>query len=193
MLPWEHLAIGYILYSLGARVLGREPPSDCDIVAIVLATQLPDLIDKPLSWGFGWFPSGYAVGHSVFFGVGLSIVVVALARRVRRSHCAVAFLVAYWSHLFGDVLGPLRSGGAPLVTRILWPIPAVDPYETDHGLGRGVLYLDRFVSELAAMDPRRALMLYGLVPFTMVLLWLLDGKPGTALLFRSARRLLRRS
>lgn len=191
MWPWEHLAIGYVIYSLGRRALGRDPPTDGDLVAIVVATQLPDLVDKPLSWGLGWFPSGYAVGHSVVFGVLLSLLVVGATARAERGRggtpganrgrLAVAFLVGYWSHLLGDVVSPLRSGDGVLVSRVLWPFSRAEPYAVDRGLGRGIVYFEGFVAELAAMDPLSALLLYGLVPLATVALWVLDGLPGTAI------------
>jgi len=178
MWPWEHLAVGYLLYSLGARALGRDPPSDGGVVALAVATQLPDLLDKPLSWGLGWFPSGYAVGHSAFVALPLGVAAVVVARRAARPDLGAAFAVGHWSHLAADVLSPLRGGDGPSVSRVLWPIAEVRPYGTDYGLRRGAVYVERFVAELSAMDLTAVVLLYLLVPLGTLALWALDGAPG---------------
>ena len=81
MWPWEHAAVGYLLLSLGSRASGRGPPSTPAVLALLFGTQLPDLVDKPLSWEFDLFPSGYAVGHSALVAVPVGLLVLALGRR----------------------------------------------------------------------------------------------------------------
>jgi hypothetical protein len=110
MWPWEHLAAGYLLYSLGVRAFGRDPPSDGAAVALVIASLLPDLVDKALSWGLGWFPSGYAVGHSAFVAVPVGLGVLLAGYWFSRPRWGVAFVVGYWAHLLADVANPLRNG-----------------------------------------------------------------------------------
>jgi hypothetical protein len=176
MWPWEHAAVGYLLYSLALRALARRPPTGTGLVAILLGTQLPDLVDKPLSWGLGWFPSGFAVAHSVFLAVPLGLAALGLSARTRRWRVAAAFVVGYWSHLVADVLSPLRAGGPPLLSRVLWPIADVTPYETDYGLGRGLVYLQEF---LATIDPV-SLLVSGLLVGVTLAVWALDGAPGLA-------------
>jgi hypothetical protein len=193
MWPWEHLAVGYLLYSLGARALGRSPLSDGGAVALAFATQLPDLVDKPLSWGLGWFPSGYALGHSALVGLPASLLLVVAARRHDWGRFAAPFLVGYWAHLAADVLNPLRSGDPAAFVRVLWPVADVAPYETDYGLGRGLVYVDRYLATLSTMDPASVAVVL-LVPAAAVALWVLDGAPGVGLLTRAvggARRQLR--
>jgi len=63
--------------------LFRDSPTGLEAFAVVLASVLPDLIDKPLAWEYGVFENGYAIGHSLFFAVPLAILVgmIAHARR----------------------------------------------------------------------------------------------------------------
>jgi hypothetical protein len=185
MWPWEHVATGYLLYSLGTRALGREPPSDGAVVALGVASLLPDLVDKPLSWGLGWFPSGYAVGHSAFVAVPVGLGALLVGYRLGRQRWSVGFVVGYWVHLLADVANPVRNGGAIRPGRVLWPVSEADPYETDRGLGRGLTYLEDFLAELATMPPTDVILLYLLLPAATVALWLLDGAPGVALLSRA--------
>ena len=187
MWPWGHAAVGYLLYSGALRALGREPPTDRTAVVVLFATQLPDLIDKPLSWGLGLFPTGYALGHSAFVAIPVGVALLALGVRSGRSGVAGAFVVGYWSHLVADVLDPLRRGEAPLPERVLWPVVAGQPYEEDLGLGRGVAYLEAFVRAAGSMDPLALVVLYLFLPLTMALVWLADGAPGLALFTRPAR------
>jgi len=181
MWPWEHAAIGYLIYSLGRRALGREPPGETDTAVLAVATHLPDLVDKPLSWGVGWFPSGYAVAHSVFVAVPFGVGALALGRHLDRQWLGIAFVVGYWSHLLGDALNPLRTGGRAGIERVLWPFVEVAPYDVDYGIGRGIVYLREFVAAIAAMDPLDMLLLYVLLPATTLAVWALDGAPGSTI------------
>lgn len=189
MWPWEHAAVGYLLYSGSLRALGREPPTDRGALTVLLATQLPDLVDKPLSWGLGVFPTGYAVGHSAFVAVPTGVALLALGVRSDRLRLSAAFVVGYWSHLMADVMAPLRSGAAPLPGRVLWPIVTDSPYEEHLGIGRGVAYLVEFVRSAGSMDPLTLLVLYLLLPLAMGAVWVLDGAPGLPILTRPARAL----
>ncbi|MFW5903656.1 MAG: metal-dependent hydrolase [Halolamina sp.] len=179
MWPWEHAAVGYLLFSLGLRALGREPPTERETVLLVAATQLPDLVDKPLSWGLGWFPSGFAVAHSAFVAVPAGLAAIALGWRAGRTRAGIATVVGYWSHLAGDVLNPVRYGGVPLPARVLWPVADVTPYETDYGLGRGFVYVGEFLASLPPTDPVEVLVFYVALPASSLALWLRDGAPGT--------------
>lgn len=178
MWPWEHAALGYLLYSLSLRALGRDPPADLAVLALAVATQFPDLLDKPLSWGLGVFPTGYALGHSVFLAAPLGVGLLVWSSRAGRTQVGIAFVVGYWSHLAADVFDPLRYGIAPLPARVLWPVVPRTPYEQDLGLGRGLAYLGEFLASLAAMDTLTLLVLYLLLPLGTVAVWLWDGTPG---------------
>ncbi|MFB6177136.1 MAG: metal-dependent hydrolase, partial [Halobaculum sp.] len=99
MWPWEHAAVGYLWYSLGRRAAGRDPPGDWPAVALALATQFPDLLDKSLSWGLGLFETGYALGHSIFLAIPLGVTALLVGQWRGRPDIAVAVTVGYWSHL----------------------------------------------------------------------------------------------
>jgi hypothetical protein len=57
MWPWEHLAVGYLLYSVSCVLWGRYP-TRIGVAALAFGTQFPDLVDKPLGWWLGVLPSG---------------------------------------------------------------------------------------------------------------------------------------
>lgn len=178
MWPWEHAAVGYLLYSIGLRALNQNPPSDREAVLLLVATQIPDLIDKPLSWVFGVFPTGYALGHSVFVAVPVGVAVLVATRVRGRVRLGVAIVIGYWSHLAADVLDPLRSGGSPTPERVLWPVVSGTPYQEDLGASRGITYLIEFVDSLTAMDPLALVSVYLLLPVATVIIWIRDGAPG---------------
>lgn len=187
MWPWGHAAVGYLLYSGSLRILERGPPTDRAVLAVLLATQLPDVVDKSLSWGLGVFPTGYAVGHSAFVAVPVGVGLLALGVRTGRERVATAGVVGYWSHLVADVLDPLRRGESPLLNRVLWPVVTDTPYAEQLGLRRGVAYLEAFVRSAGSMDPLAFLVIYLVLPIATVGVWVFDGAPGLPLLSRPVR------
>lgn len=180
MWPWEHLGVGYLLYSLGCRALGRDPPSDAEATVLACSVLLPDLIDKPLSWGLGWVTGGYTVGHSLVLAVPAGLGALTVAHRRGTPRLGVAAVVGYWSHLLGDVVSPLRSGGQLGFRRVGWPFVERIPYTSDRGLERGVEYLRAFLSEIPSTDPLSFVLLYLLAPGVVVAVWVADGAPGVA-------------
>lgn len=176
MWPWDHVAVAYVLYSILRRVGGERPSSE--VFVLGGAAVLPDVVDKTLSWGLGLFPTGYAVGHSLFVAVPLGALVAAVSARWRRPAVGLAFVVGYWSHLAGDVVWGTLVYGSPAVDRILWPVVALEPYPTRRGLfDRALHYLGDLANTLAGADP--AVVVAYLAPLGLsVALWLLDGAPG---------------
>lgn len=178
MWPWEHAIVGYVAYSVFAHVVYRDSPSGLEAFAVVFASVLPDLIDKPLAWEYGVFDSGYALGHSIFFAIPLSIVVGALAHRVGRSRAGLAFGIGYLLHLPSDVLDAYLRNGVAQYELMLWPV--VTPQESGHEHG----FLEYFMrlfgnyqNELLAGDLSTYLWAQlGLGAFAFVL-WLYDGAP----------------
>lgn len=189
MWPWEHAVVGYVLYSLSRRARGRDPPADMPTIALLVGTQLPDLIDKPLSWGLGLFPTGYAVGHSAIVALTLSVAAGWLAVRAERRQIGTAFLFGYWSHLLTDVLNPLRYGNGLAIDRVGWPLVSQPPYEESLGLERGVVYLWRLGESLLAVDAIPVLGVSLLVGSGTLALWVADGKPGLAVIASVRRQL----
>lgn len=182
MWPWEHAAFGYLLYSGGLHLWRRSGPGGPAALVLLLSTLLPDVVDKPLSWHFGLFPSGFSVAHSVFVAVPVIAAVVIGARRRGRGELGSAFAVGYASHLVGDVVGHghLRSGSVVELSRVLWPLVTHRPYDHDYGLvGRTFVYLEAFLGTLGSADPI-LLALYLVLPVAALLLWIADGTPGVA-------------
>lgn len=179
MWPWGHAAVGYLLYSPLVRLTEGRGPTGVEVAVLAVATQLPDLVDKPLSWIFGIFPQGFAVGHSVFVAVPLGLAVAGVAVARDRSATGVAFVVGYWSHLLGDVALALALGEPAAVDRVLWPVVTLPPYGTDYEAGgRLAHYVTTWVASMRQGGGTTALVAYLSPLVGAVVLWLLDGLPG---------------
>ena len=165
MLPWGHLAVGYVTYSLVERVGRGRAPGGAAVLWLAIGTQFPDLIDKPLAWWFGLIPSGRMVAHSLLVALPVIVVVARYAYRRDRPRDGFAFAIGYVTHLLGDSIG-LLLGGAYWRTRFLvWPlVPPID-YEIQESV----------LAHLADVEPSALL---PVVP--IALLWLYDGRPGLA-------------
>jgi len=188
--PWGHLAFGYVCVSALVRLVAGRPPSDREAAAVLLATQLPDLVDKPLGWGFDLYTTGYGAAHSVLVAGPLLLVVLAYAVK-KRSVAAFAFVAAYASHLAGDVLSALLDDNPAAFSRVLWPAADLQAYDTDRGFAaRAFHYFAESGAALADPTALAALGAYAAVLVAVGALWLYDGAPGTGLL-RSAERLAR--
>jgi membrane-bound metal-dependent hydrolase YbcI (DUF457 family) len=179
MLPWGHLAVGYLLYSLGVRLRYRQPPPGPAVIALAVGTQAPDLIDKPLAWTFEILPSGRSLGHSLLFAALLGAVVWTLGKRYDRRPAALAFLIGYLTHVIVDVLPAVRAGQWEIVGTLLWPVlPAyVYPGELDRGILEFLLAL-----EFAAL-PWKGIVA-GVLAFG---LWVYDGRPGVQTILGALR------
>lgn len=190
MWPWEHLAIAYLSYSLGRRASTGQPPSGTETGLLAVASQGPDLVDKPLSWGLGIFPTGYAIGHSVFVAGPLGVGALVGGYRVGRFRTAAAVVVGYWSHLVADVVSPVQAGGSVDVRLVLWPIVSFDPYGTDLGVARGFVYLVELIESAGSVSRTTLVVRYLSLPLAVFALWLVDGAPGSVRLRRRIRSLL---
>lgn len=191
MWPWGHVAVAYLCYSGSRRLRGRARPDDWPVVALGAGALGPDLVDKPLAWGLGLFPSGYAVGHSVLVALPLGLGLLVAGHRRGRGDLTAPFVLGYWSHLAGDVGSGLLYGGGLDPSTVLWPVVRRAPYGESLGLfGRTWHYLSEFGAGLgAAGRPSALLLAAALGPALLaVALWLLDGTPGP----RAVGRLLRR-
>lgn len=128
MLPHAHLAVGYVLASGVVRATRRRSIELRETALVVVATQLPDLIDKPLALVVGGpLASGRTVAHSLLFAIpGILILGVVLRRRHRPAIPVVLFAVGYVSHPFLDVSVFLLQGTIARdlveVGFVLWPV-----------------------------------------------------------------------
>ena len=179
MWPWGHLAFGYVFYSLVSRLWFDEPPRGPAVYVLAIATQIPDLVDKPLSWVFGVIPTGYSVAHSVFVAVPLGVAVALLAWRRDHLGAGIAFVVGYWSHLLGDLVVGVATSQPNVLGRVLWPVVTLSPYAERMGaIDRALHYLVQFVAQIRTGDDPTLLLVY-LGPFAVAfLVWIVDGMPG---------------
>ena len=181
MLPWAHLAFGYLLYSIGGRVVRRGPPADWSTIALVVGTQLPDLIDKPLNWWFGIF-DGRGAGHSLLVMMPCCLLLYVVARRHGRGSLAGGLAVGVFAHLISDAWLAILVGaivaGAPY---LFWPLLPTPTYPKDSAAD----HLDAIISALQGLpwgSPTELLTSwFGLQLLLMLFplsLWVYDGLPG---------------
>ncbi len=186
MWPWEHLAVGYVCYSLLSHAAGKRPRG-WPVVALAIGTQFPDLVDKPLGWILGILPSGQSLAHSLLVAAPVVATVVLVGSLLGVRDSAVAFGVGYLSHLPADVAYPAFIGGSIRPGILFWPVvPAADS-GTVELLEHLEHLLASYVSFLSS--PAGALYLgaeIGLLLLTVVL-WHVDGYPGLPRVGRSRR------
>lgn len=189
MWPWEHAAVGYVVYSVLAR-LGHDPPDDAAAVAVVLGTQFPDLVDKPLAWWLDALPAGRSLAHSLLFALPAVLLVLVLAGLVRRTDVGAAFGIGYLSHLPGDVIYPLAYGDGLATDFLLYPLTEVDPSSTTSLFEKAGELFVQFLAFLAT--PRGQLYLLAEVALVTVAfaLWWSDGFPGLGPFRRRMRHAL---
>ncbi|WP_394740795.1 metal-dependent hydrolase [Natronococcus roseus] len=181
MWPWEHAIMGYVAYSLFCHAYYRDSPGGLEAFAVVFASVLPDLIDKPLAWEFGVFEVGYAIGHSIFFAVPLSIAVGALARTYGRPRAGLAFAVGYLLHLPADIVDGYVRDDHLSFWIVLWPFRQDEVHLHAHEhtgfADQFFVLLGTYHQELFSDDPSTyALVMLGATGFA-ALLWLYDGAP----------------
>ncbi|WP_137287213.1 metal-dependent hydrolase [Halorussus salinisoli] len=189
MWPWEHLAVGYLCYSLLVRALGRRAPRAWPVVAVAVGTQFPDLVDKPLAWTLGVLPSGHSLAHSLFTALPVAAFAVTLAWGFGRRDVGVAFAFGYLSHLPGDVFYPLLVGGPPTYGFLFWPVVPASATETSVGFVAMFRKLfARYVSELASGEVSLYLAVELGLLASVALLWLVDGVPPLRSFWSRVRR-----
>ena len=171
MLPWAHVAIGYLLWSVATHSLRGRPPNDREVWVLLFGTQLPDLIDKPLAWSFGVLPSGRSLGHSLLFVAAVFALASVVAKRRNARALAVAYGVGHLSHSLADAYRPLMEGRYGDVGYLLWPLlegPADGP-------GRSIVEHFRGLTLSSFLGYQSA------VTALLLALWLYDGTPGLPL------------
>lgn len=169
MWPWGHAAVGYLLWSTWMRRADGRTPTAAEAFSVVLGTQFPDLVDKPLAWGFNVLPAGRSLAHSLLVAAVVISVVYAVMRHRQQEPIALAFGVAYVSHSLSDSIASLILGDYGNLTYLLWPmLPAP-------------VYGDESVTSPLA---EQALIGWALIELVLVayslLRWWRDGAPGLA-------------
>jgi len=180
MWPWEHLAVGYLAYSLFQRSRLSRPDA-AGALAVLFGSQLPDLIDKPLGWGTTLLPSGHSMAHSLLFAVPLVVVVVLLTRQLGSHQAGVGFGISYLSHLPADALYPLVIGKDPSFGFLLWPLLPVSETPPTSITDRVATLVDVFT--VGVQNGSIGLFLAAELALltTTVVLWRADGAPGRSL------------
>lgn len=168
MWPIGHASVAYLLYALSTRSRFDGSPSHGAAVIVAFASQVPDLIDKPLAWYLGVLPGGRTLAHSLFVLVPLSFVVYGFARRRGVGEYGVAFAVGALAHTLLDALPILWDSTTPWEA-LFWPLLSPGFSEegapTILGLLRDSLGQPYFLSEFLFL----AFALY---------VWRADGYPG---------------
>jgi hypothetical protein len=189
MMPWGHLAVGYLAYTVLVRVQGRRAPEGAPTLVLALATQLPDLVDKPLNWWFSIF-DGRGISHSLLAVTVVCALVFVLARKYDRDELSVAFLVGMYTHLLGDAGSALLSGQFDRATFLLWPLLPAPTYPKDSLID----HLDAWLFYLRMLPQSPMEFLTSRFGFQILLLfglfgiWALDGFPGVGTLWRLVTR-----
>lgn len=179
MWPWEHLASGYVLYSALTHLSGRTP-GDYPTLALVLGTQFPDLVDKPLAWSLGLLPAGRSLAHSLITFVLLVGLLHAVCRHWGHDELSIAFGIGYLTHLLGDALAPALAGDYYYLGFLGWPlISAIDYGE------------ESFAANLPSIDALAFSTVEVALAALIVGLWLIDGSPGLRPIFALPRRTYR--
>ena len=130
MFPLGHATFGYLLYALFAWATAHRLPYGVTLGALLVGTQFPDLVDKPLAF-VGVLPSGRAAAHSLLFAAGLLAVLWLVTRRYGRSHLTIAFGFGHLSHVVGDVWAAAAAGRTEELTFLLWPALPAPEYASD--------------------------------------------------------------
>jgi hypothetical protein len=181
MWPWGHLAVGYVAFSAFVRLGLRSRPSDRGVLVLAVATQLPDLVDKPLAWQFGLLNNGVGVAHSLLVGVPAALALgIALGFR-GYPELGAGVAIGYGSHVLGDLLFAALFSQPPILPAFLWPVYTT-PAAAAPGLGAKTwqLLLDSLALFGGGMGRTYVLLEVLLIGGTVVL-WILDGKPGWTL------------
>lgn len=180
MYPWGHLALGYLVYTVGTRLWNRRAPTGVPTLALVLGTQFPDVLDKPLNWWFDIF-DGRAIGHSVITAVALCGLLFLLARKHGHRDLAAAFTIGVFTHLVGDSWRALLSGDFGSAAFLMWPLLPAPTYPKDSLVDHLREWAIAFQT-VPVGSPRVLLdTQFGIqLVFAAVILsvWALDGFPG---------------
>lgn len=178
MWPWEHLAVGYLCYSLYSRTRNGSPPDGMGTLAVAFGTQFPDIVDKPLAWQFGLLSSGNSLAHSAFVAGLLSVLVLVVSKHRGVPQLGIAFVIGYLLHLPGDVLYPLVYGNGPWFEFLWWPFVTVGSGGTLGFLSKLSHLLERTAGFLTTPAGQAYLGAeLGLV-MSAIVVWWIDGRPG---------------
>lgn len=128
MWPPGHLAVGYLIPACWSHWHTSLPPTDRTLYLCLLASLLPDLVDKLLAWGVGVLPGGRTLTHSLLVLGPLAAIVAALARRCDQLELGLLVAASALSHPLLDAI-PALWDPASSARHLLWPLLAVETVE----------------------------------------------------------------
>jgi|GEM_PF-1091801 len=152
--PVSHGALAYLLYVGYASVSSHRLPIGWTLVPLAVASQLPDLVDKPLAY-WGVLAYGRSLAHSVFAMVVICGSVWLLTRATSadrtdqtaqthrphtrvtrimtalRPHLPAAFTIGYLAHLIGDSWALIARGDWLSARFLLYPVYRIPPSPSD--------------------------------------------------------------
>lgn len=175
MWPWEHVAIGYIAYSLGSRLTDHEPTAG-GALAVGFGSLFPDLVDKPLAWYLGVLPAGRTLAHSLLVAVPVCFLVLFWARQHDRLDVGAGFSLGYLLHLPADAVVPALFGRPTSYDFLFWPVRSV-PTQQDPSQSL-TASVQELLTEASTVDLFLGLLAEAVLLGTAVVLWHRDGYPG---------------
>lgn len=122
MMPWEHLLVAAVPVVSYTLLRDGRVPGGAVVLAVVVGSQFPDLVDKPLAWQFGVLPNGRMFMHSLVVAAPFSLAVLALSWRLDRRRVGGAFVAGHLLHVPGDFYATLPGWPPPLPNNMLWPL-----------------------------------------------------------------------
>jgi membrane-bound metal-dependent hydrolase YbcI (DUF457 family) len=160
------------------------------VFAVVVGSQLPDLVDKPLAWTFEVLPSGRSLMHSLFAVVAVVTLTYWVSQRFQREEITAWLGLGMVSHSFVDLgpdvmIGLLQGhwGQLQWTTYLLWPLLAAPPYPNDDSFMQHFLAL--------ALD-QYVLLQFGLFAVAAVV-WFRSDAPGYRFIQHQIRTRFHRS
>lgn len=174
MWPWEHLAVGYLGYTLFTRFRYRRPPTSLCVILLAFGTQFPDLVDKPLAWTLDVLPSGRSLGHSLFTALIAITIVWWIFEKYGHERAGTAFGFGLIVHLLTDLPAEVLRGEYSGAAYLLWPLGPESDAEESVSIADGFAGVGVETFGLAEL----------LILLLLVLLWLIDGAPGADVIVR---------
>lgn len=176
MWPWEHLAVGYVAFSLANRAFGSRAPDRSEVVVLAVATQLPDLVDKPLGWRTDLLTSGVSFAHSYLVAVPLVTICYLLARRSGKPRLGLAFATGYLLHTPADVLARYLLNGELIVDALVWPLASAPAGRPTPVFGRAVELWFSYLGTIRTPAGQAYLLLEFALFGTTVIVWAADRR-----------------
>lgn len=175
MLPWEHAAVAYVLYSLLVHARRGRGPTGLPVVVAGVASVLPDLVDKSLGWWLGVLPS-LGLGHSLFFAVPLVLLTWAFVG----GRYAAPLGIGVFTHLAGDVFYKAVVAGRLAYEFMLWPLVEQPASEGGQFLSQFWYWMGYYAEFITSPEGMAYLGFEVALLGTALVLWIYDGFPGLA-------------